>query len=112
VEEEAVSRKREPVAELGAEDYLIVKHTHDVDVARRLMTRELVEKNEFPGDPEGFTQARREYVAKRLSRPKQTYVRVQGALPNSFAAAEGWRYAYHEYDQPGPGAFPAVVFLG
>jgi hypothetical protein len=101
----------EPVAEIGADDYLIVKHTHDVEVARTLMTRELVDKNEFPGDAESLTLARREYFAKRLSRPKQRYVRIVPALDNSFAASEGWTYAYHECDEPGRGAFPAVVFL-
>lgn len=106
-----MSRKREPEAVVGEEDYLIVKFTHDVEEARRLMTREVVDKNECPGDPEGFTQARREHFAKRLSRPKVTYVRIQGAIPGSFAESEGWSYSYHEVNGPARGAFKAVVFL-
>jgi hypothetical protein len=65
---------REPVAEIGAEDYLIVKHTHDIDLARQLMTQALIEEAVWPGDPYSVVVARRERIAQRLGRPKVTYV--------------------------------------
>jgi hypothetical protein len=100
-----VSRRREPVAEIGAEDYRIVRYTHDVELATKLMVAKLRAELEEawapdPAPPKDINPGR----------PKQTYVRIQGALPNSLAAAGGWSYAYHEYDKPGRGAFPAVVF--
>lgn len=111
-----MSRKREPVAVLGAEDYRIVKYTHDVELATRLMRDRLVAEYGCPryGAPEGCkdfapgpTKCPHDVS---VGRPRQTYVRIQGALPGSYAESEGWSYAYHEYVDPGRGAFPAVVF--
>jgi len=116
-----VTRKREPVAEIGAEDYRIVKHTHDIEVARRLMVKAMADEDGCPAwddwpaqqhhtCSEECTTFALEYWAKRLNDPRQLYVRVQGALPNSYAAAEGWAYEYVEHDEPGRGRFKAVVF--
>jgi hypothetical protein len=118
-----MTHKREPVAEIGAEDYLIVKHTHNVDLARRLMAAALIDENGCPawdGWPAQQQQHNHsdkcldfavQYWASRLAKPLQRYVRHVPALPNSYAAAEGWAGTYHEHDQPARGAFPAVVFL-
>lgn len=111
-----MSRKREPVAEIGSEDYRIVKHTHDVELAIRLMRNRLV--TEYGCPRYGYSDGCADFAPGptncphdlNVGKPRLTYVRIQGALPNSFAAAEGWAYSYHEYDKPGRGAFPAVVF--
>lgn len=115
-------RKREPVAEIGAEDYRIVRHTHDVRRAAGLMRAALLDSYEY-GCPEGFCDLHRWDAAEArfvstgrvclhthdLGKPVQVYVRVIAALPNSFAEAEGWAFEYRECE-PGRGAFPAVVF--
>ena len=91
-------RKRHPEAVLGADDYRIVKFTHDVDLARKLVYARLTEEygEEYGG---------------RLGKPVQVYVRCLGALPHSFAASEGWAYEYVEEKPPvRTGAFKAVVF--
>lgn len=93
--------RRAPKAVIGADDYLIVRHTHDVELARELMAAALQE--------EGLPATG---IARRLTRPQCRYVRIVPALPNSYAAAEGWPYAYMEQDHPGRGAFPAVIFYG
>jgi len=102
-----VSRKREPVAEIGAEDYRIVKYTHDVELASRLMLAKLQQERRDQYWPSTIPE---DDLPTTAGRPKQTYVRIQGALPNSYAEYEGWAWSYHEYDKPGRGAFPAVVF--
>lgn len=110
-----MSRKREPVAEIGAEDYRIVKHTHDVEQAAKLIRAALLAEHGCPGDG-NFTDFCADdhdpHCPHRVTTgtPRQVYVRIQGALPNSYAAAEGWSYAYHEVSGPARGAFPAVVF--
>lgn len=93
------------MAYIGAEDYRIVRHTHDVELATQLMTERLRAelREEYWPDPAPPT-------AFNLGTPKKVYVRIQGAIPGSQAEAEGWSYAYHEYSEPGRGAFPAVVF--
>lgn len=105
-------RKREPVAEIGAEDYLIVKYTHDIDLARELMTQALVEEAAWPGDPYSVVVARRERIAQRLARPKATWVQAQPVLLDIAVTEQSWQATYHcSYDQPGPSVFPAVMFL-
>lgn len=99
-----MSRKREPVAVICGDDYLIVKHTHDVEQARELMAAAL--KVDWYG-PHADVDER---IARRLSRPHVTYARIINALPNSYAEAEGWSCVFQEQDVPSRGAFPAVVF--
>jgi hypothetical protein len=116
-----VTRKRTPEAVIGAEEYLIVKHTHDIDLARRLMEAALVKAYGCPVRDNWPVQqkhacddecavAAMKHWALRLAGPKPIHVRVQGALPNSYAADEGWSYTFVEVDKPGRGAFKAVVF--
>jgi hypothetical protein len=100
-----MSRKREPVAEIGADDYRIVRHTHDLDLAKRLMRAALIE--EYVRDMGALAD---DDYSPDPGQGRQTWVRVQYALPGSYAEAEGWPYSYHEYNQPGRGAFKAVVF--
>ena len=111
-----MTRKREPVAEVGAEDYLIVKHTHDVDLARRLMAAALIDENGCPAwddwparqqhtCTDECTDTAVKHWERRLSQPEQVWVQVRGALPNSYAAAEGWKYCYWPSKQGRRGAF-------
>jgi hypothetical protein len=92
-------RHREPEAVLGEEDYRIVKFTHDIELATQLMLAKLSETYE-DGQP---------YRGK-VGKPRQVWVRCLGALPNSYANAEGWAYAFHEEPGPRRGNFKAVVF--
>lgn len=91
--------RREPVAELGAEDYRVVKHTHDVALAERLM-REAVAKDRGLELHEVGTPGR----------PVAVWLRVQPCLPNSYGAGEGWSYAFHPTAAGARGAFRAVEF--
>lgn len=118
-----VNRKREPVAEVGAEDYLIVRHTHDVRVAVGLMRAALLDDPEW-GCPEclcdthrwdavtaRFVRTDRVCLHKRdLGKPQPEWIRILPALPNSYAAAEGWAFSYQPAKPHSRGAFPAVVF--
>jgi hypothetical protein len=99
-----VSRKREPVAEIGAEDYRIVRHTHDVELATTLMVAKLVKEIVDVAWPEPLDQ-----IAVSPGRPRQVWMRIVPCLPGSYGDAEGWKFEYRECDQ-GRGAFPAVVF--
>lgn len=108
-----MTRKREPVAEVGAEDYRIVRHTHDVELARALMRAKLLEENGCPGDSMSFCQPGEEERCSHpfaLGQPRQVFMRRVYCLPNSYGAWEGWGFQYHDADGPGRGAFPAVVF--
>ena len=116
-----MTRKREPVAEIGTEDYLIVKHTHDVELARQLMAAALIDENGCPAwddwparqhhtCTDECTAVAMKHWEQRLAKPQQVWVRVQGALPNSYAAAEGWSYCYWPSEQGRRGAFKAVEF--
>ena len=111
-----MSRKREPVAELGAEDYRIVKHTHDVELAARLMRAELLKADGCPGDIRdggGHCDDWRNPDCPHplnLGKPVQVWVRIVPALPNSYAAAEGMDYTFNPAEPGSPGAFRAVEF--
>lgn len=95
-------RRPEPEAVIGEDDYLFVKHTHDVELASLIMAQKLVREGWYE-----YTQAARTY---RLGDPKQVYLRILGALPGSEAAAMGWQWQVQEEDPPRRGTFPAVVF--
>lgn len=111
---------KEPVAEIGDEDYWIVRHTHDVDVAAELMRARLFEEHLENGCPRQSTAdvlARIVHTcgdecraAIDVGEPHQVWMRVAPCLPDSYGAAEGWAFQYHQADGPGRGAFPAVVF--
>lgn len=105
-----------PVAEFGAEYFRIVRHTHDVELATKLMGDKLLADGcpvysladaragiqHTCGDP-----CRAEI---RIGTPHLVWCRIVPALPGSFAESEGWRFAYMTDAKPGRGAFPAVVF--
>lgn len=95
--------KREPVAELGAEDYRIVKFTHDVELAEQLMRAELAREHSSPEWLDSNEEP-------SVGRPRLEWVRITPCLPNSYGAFEGWRFVYTYAKGPGRGAFPAVVF--
>lgn len=97
--------KRLPLAEVGDDGYLLVRHTHDVELARALMRSALSDSYWEPNEAAGKAA-----LEQRLIAPFQIWVRIVNALPNSFAAAEGWPYQYVEQKSPSRGAFPAVVF--
>jgi hypothetical protein len=108
-----MSRKREPIAEIGCEDYRIVRHTHDVRLAAGLMRAKLLDED---GCPEmdcdwGVWGKRKVCLHKRdLGGGEPLWVRIVPALPNSYAAAEGWKFTYQHTAPHAIGAFPAVVF--
>jgi hypothetical protein len=91
-----VSRKREPVAEIGHENYRVVRHTHDIELAKKLMHAKISADLGSRYDGE-------------LGEPRQVWMRITYCLPNSYGAGEGWRIEYREGAR-GRGAFPAVVF--
>lgn len=95
-------KRREPEPVIAEDDYLFVKHTHDVELATLLMSQLLVR--------EGWYEYSAAAVEYKLSRPKQVYLRIRGALPHSEAAALGWKWQVSEEDPPLHGSFPAVVF--
>lgn len=96
--------KRQPVAEIGAEDYRIVRHTHDVELARKLMHAEIDrEHRETYGEPWSGG-------SEDVGKPRQAWMRVVPCLPNSYGASEGWAFQYQDAEPHARGAFPAVVF--
>jgi hypothetical protein len=100
-----MTHKREPVAEIGAEDYLIVRHTHDVDLATRLMRAKLIE--EYVREMGALAD---DDYAPDPGKGRPEWIRIVPALPNSYAAAEGWEFTYATAKPHSSGAFPAVVF--
>lgn len=97
-------RKRKtppPEAVFGADGFLFVKHTHDLDVARELMANALREQYSWPADS----------ITRQLTRYKVCWVRQTPALASSYAASAGWPYAFHEQDHPARGAYPSIIFL-
>lgn len=94
--------KRVVEAVIGEEDYLFVKHTHDVELATLLMSQLLVREGWFE-----YTGAA---VEHRLSDPRPLYLRIRGVLPGTQAAAAGWKFQVDEEDPPRRGSFRGVVF--
>jgi len=96
--------QRAPVAEIGAEDYRIVRHTHDLELATELMQSKL--------NSECSPMDLKDFGPPHVGRPRRVWCRIVPALPNSHAAGEGWAYSYSIDAKPGtPGVFPAVEFL-
>lgn len=95
-----MTRKREPEALPLTEGGWLVKHTHDLDLAARLVRAGLVKE-------EGLTED--EAAAVKLD-PRPIWCRILGALPGSCAEAEGWGWEYRHASGPARGAFRAVEF--
>jgi hypothetical protein len=88
-------RRREPSVVEIDECGLLVKHTHDVELATKL-AREWVERSEDYGDLPGPARC--------------VWVRIITALPSSWAAGEGYAWRI-EPGEPGErGVFRAVQF--
>jgi hypothetical protein len=105
--------RRQPVAEIGAEDYRIVRHTHDVDLATRLMRAEELRAYGCPGDGWNYCEDLRNPDcphARVFGKPVPVWVRIIPALPNSWAASEGLHYTYNPAKPHTRGAFKAVEF--
>jgi hypothetical protein len=98
--------KREPVAVMLAEGEVLVKHTHDVEMAERLARAALAEENLSADErtPEAL-------AGFRLGKPIVGWFRIVNCLPGSYGEGEGWAWALHKASGPGRGAFPAVEFL-
>lgn len=108
-----MTRKREPVAEICDEDYRIVRHTHDFELAAKLMRAEVLKADGCPGDGRDYCPDFRGEGCPhlvRLGKPVPVWVRIVPALPNSYAAAEGLRYTFNPAPPHAPGAFRAVEF--
>lgn len=92
-----------PVADIAAEDFRIVRHTHDIELATKLMQAEL---NQDCG--QSYID---EFGPPKVGRPVQVWCRITPCLPNSYGAAEGWAFQYMTDAKPhSRGAFRAVVF--
>jgi hypothetical protein len=89
--------KREPVAELGADGYRIVRRTHDVELAEKLM-RELLSQD--TGEPYTWP----------LGKPEKTWIRIVPCLPGTLGHGEGWAFEYQQARAGSRGAFRAVIF--
>ena len=100
-----MSRKRVPIAEIGYEDYRIVRHTHDIKEASVLMRAVLGDHSEV-----GCDETCPPCPEIKLGTPHLVWVRVVPALPNSWAAYEGLRYTFNPARPNSPGAFKAVEF--
>lgn len=98
--------KREPVAVMLAEGEVLVKHTHDLELAEQLARAALAEENLMPDEctPEAL-------AAFRLGKPVVGYFRIVNCLPGSYGEGEGWSWELHKARGPGRGAFPAVEFM-
>lgn len=93
-----MSKKREPEAVIGYDDYMIVKFTHDVELARELMRTAIKDMYNL-GDDDPI----------RLDDPYKCWVRIVPCLPSSYGYGE-YRFEYQHAKGPGRGAFPAVIF--
>lgn len=100
-----MSRKRAPEAVYLAEGSVLVKHTHDLELADRLAREAIVEAELFGEATE------EERGAILLGTPRPGWVRIIHCLPNSWGADEGWSWTYERDRQGKPGVFPAVEFL-
>lgn len=97
------TKTRDPVAYIGEDDYFIVVFTHDEALARDALLNEM--RSLDMTESIAF-----ESLTKRTLRSKKVWARKVPALPNSYAAAQGWAFSWHEYDKPSRGASLAVVF--
>lgn len=88
---------REPVAELGQEGYRIVKFTHDVELAAKVMLEKL-------------THEYGKWSADEVGKPRLEWIRIVPCLESSYGAMEGWAFEYQHAKPNTRGAFPAVVF--
>jgi hypothetical protein len=94
-----MSRKKTPVALCLEDGIVLVKHTHDVDLATKLAKQAYAEGSDWsPGDI-------------LLSKPNVIWCRIINALPGSHAEDEGWSWSYAAAPGPNRGVFPAVEFL-
>lgn len=97
-------RKRDPQAVLiSGGEAVLVKHCDDVEVARPIAAALLWhEAGEGPDyNPDEFDPGRGSVI----------WCRIFGALPNSWAAVDGYRWSYDRADGPARGVFRAVEFL-
>jgi hypothetical protein len=90
-------RRREPEAVL-VEGGVLVKHTHDVEVAERLARAAVAQQNDVPE------------AEVTLTPPLVIWCWIGGVLPGSIGEAEGWGWQYHHADGPRRGVFRAVEF--
>jgi hypothetical protein len=91
-------RKRDPEAVLIADGGVLVKHTHDLELATRLARTALT--SEAAAEDEVHVPVGR-----------AIWCRIMGCLPNSYGAWEGWAWHYDHAPGPARGVFPAVEFL-
>lgn len=99
-------RKREPEVVLLVEGEVLVKFTHDLEVAERLARAELVEQRLLPDErtPEAI-------AALQVGKPLVGWFRIVNCLPGSYGESEGWSWALIQARGPGRGVFPAVEFV-
>lgn len=94
------------MAVLMAEGEVLVKHTHDLELAEQLARTLLAEEN-----LESDERTPEALAAFRLGTSIVGHFRVVPCLPGSYGEGEGWAWELHRARGPGRGAFPAVEFL-
>lgn len=104
--------KREPFADVCGDGYRVVRHTHDVELARELLRVAELKQYGCPGGADfSFCTDLNDPNCPHLTirgEGKQVYVRIITTLPGSPVGDE-FAYLYQECE-PKRGAFPAVVF--
>lgn len=103
---------REPMADVCDDGYRIVRHTHDVELARELMRAAEIRQYGCPGGADfGFCADLNNPDCPHLTirgEGRQVYVRIITTLPGMPADGH-FGYIYKECE-PKRGAFKAVVF--
>jgi hypothetical protein len=101
-----VSPQRQPVAVLLAEAEVLVKHTHDLGLADRLV-RTLLAEEYLEADERTPERIAAIFPGRKIV----GWFRIVPCLPNSFGAGEGWAWQLHRASGPCRGAFPGVEYV-
>lgn len=106
----AAAVSRDPQAYIGVDNYQVVKFTHDIELATRLMRDAILDEfGCWTLHCTATSMAPCEHP-QRIGRPVQVWLRTVHCLPNSYGAGEGWDWQHVHAKGRGRGAYPAVVF--
>lgn len=98
-----MTRKQVPIA-VSVGDGVLIKHCDDLPFARDLARAQLWSDagGRDDDDPDDYDPEEGQLI----------WCRILHALPNSWAAREGYTWHYEQVDGPSRGVFRAVVFGG
>lgn len=94
------SRVRTPEVHYVMDDGWLVRHTHDIDLATKLLQRHLLREERWSA-----ADVRANITADNAA---TRWYRVTPCLPGSYGEGEGWAYQYTVAKPGGRGAFRAV----